>query len=90
MGDFRADIKIKMHLIDKNYEMDSWINYWPEDYSGVDRSVREFFEDAWEDAKGRYDRRVAKIELEKNKEEIEKEEKAQLERLKKKYEKQNQ
>lgn len=87
MGDFRADIKIKMESLGKNYKMGSWINYTPEsECYGVDQRIIDFFRNAWDDIKSRHDKKVAKYFEEQHKEEIEKQERAELERLKDKYE----
>ena len=85
MGDFRAEIKIKMQLMGKQYNHTfDWINYSP-DEDGVDYRVKQFFAEAWDDTQTRYDKARQKAWEIENKEQIEKEEKSQLERLKKKY-----
>jgi hypothetical protein len=86
MGDFRAEIKIKMQLMGKQYNHTfNWINYSP-DEDGVDYRVKQFFAEAWDDTQTRHDKIMQKAWAEENKEQIEQEEKKILEELKKKYE----
>lgn len=87
MGDFRADIKIKVTSLGKIYKMDSYLNYWPDsEYNGVDQRVLDFFRKMWDDVKIRHDEIVNKYFAEqeaKNKKEFEL---TELKRLKEKYE----
>lgn len=85
MGDHRASIKIEFTIHEKTYNCEMpWINYWP-DSDGVDERVREFFVRSWDDAKRRYDEKIAKWEAEREAETLERRERAELERLKSKY-----
>jgi len=85
MGDHRASVKIEMefHGVREKCNME-WINYCPEDgVSAPDKRVREFFEDVYEQGMEKYNRRTEKRE----EKEFKEREKAELARLKKKYEK---
>lgn len=84
MGDHRADIKIEFTIHGKTYEMDSYIN-WFDDGSGVDARVVEFFRNAWNDAKGRYDAACAARLAQERALQVEVEERNELARLKAKY-----
>lgn len=85
MGDFRADIRIKMNLIGKYYKYDAWLNYFPDD-NGIDRLISEWFKECWNDAKERHDKIIAKQWEKYHEKEIEDGEKSKLKRLKEKYE----
>ena len=88
MGDFRADIKIKMRSLGKTYEMDSWLSYWPDsECDGVDQRIINFFRNSWEDTKQRHDETVYKAEEEKRALKEKAYELSELKRLKDKYEK---
>ena len=82
MGDFRAEIHIKMNLCDKDYQWDAdWINFTDETIY----RIREFFEDAWQDAQLRYMDELQELWEEEHKAAIEEKERAELARLKDKY-----
>lgn len=86
MGDHRATIKLSFSIHGKTYRhCFDWINYFPTQ-EGIDERIVGWFSDCWEDAYSRYQKQVDKIMAEQNKERIEKEERAELERLKEKYE----
>ncbi len=87
MGDHRASVKIEFSIYGEKYTMDSWINWsvGGQHVREVDDRVIEFFQnsyldarDKWEEASGEADRR--------RKEEAEAVERAEYERLKKKFE----
>lgn len=84
MGDFRADVQIQLHLIDKDYKFDAWINWFP-DGEGVDHRVMDFFREAWADAKSRYDINMERAYREAHAKEIQEAEKRELARLSAKY-----
>ncbi len=42
MGDFRASVKIKFDMGSVSEETEFWINWWPDDDTGVDRRVTEW------------------------------------------------
>lgn len=87
MGDFRADIKIRMESLGKVYKMDSWLNYWPlSECEGVDQRVIDFFRESWEDIKSRHDDLVYKSDTKRREAEQRENELADLKRLKEKYE----
>lgn len=88
MGDFRADIKIKMESLGKTYKMDSWLNYFPDsECDGVDQRVIDFFRESWEDIRERHDEIIYKSQTKQREAEEKEHELAELERLKNKYEK---
>jgi len=84
VGDHRADVKIAFTIHGKTYTMDSYIN-WFDDGSGVDSRVVEFFRDAWNDAKARYDAEVDALYQREHAADLERSERAELDRLTKKY-----
>lgn len=81
MGDHRVNIKIEFVAHGKTYMTDMSINYWPDESTGVDERVAEFFRTSWDDALGVYYGLVAEAEARAR----EREERAELERLKAKY-----
>lgn len=85
MGDHRADIKITFNFHGKDYKLDSWLNWSPNDL-GIDERIIEFFRKSSEDGYARYARQEAEHFKRERAIEIEKEERAELERLKNKYE----
>lgn len=85
MGDHRADIKIEFTIHGKCYRMDSYINWFP-DENGVDLRVVEFFVRSWEDARERYEAAIAKADELAASASREAAERAELARLKAKYE----
>lgn len=86
MGDHRAEIKIEFTIHGKTYKQEWWINWWAND-DGVDQRIVDWLANCWEDAYMRYNEGVNKILEKEEKERIEAEEKAELERLQAKYEK---
>jgi len=89
MGDHRANIKIEMEFHGVKDSCDMWVNYSPEGCCGMDQRVIDFFERVYKKGMAKYDRQMAEYEAERNKEAIEHAEKAELERLKAKYESQD-
>jgi hypothetical protein len=85
MGDHRATLSIKFEFHGKVYEIkDAWWNW---DVSGeLDRRVVEFFQEATEDGLRRYHEAEDVYQMERRLEETEKAERAELDRLKAKYE----
>jgi hypothetical protein len=86
MGDHRAGIKIKMEFHGIKDDTDMWINYSPHSCCNMDERVIEFFNSVYERGMVKYNELMAKAFAKDNKEKIEQEEKAELKRLKKKYE----
>jgi hypothetical protein len=83
MGDHRASVKIKFSIYGETYKMDSWINWSvggevPE----IDDRVIEFFRGSYLKARGKMDDEIAEEEGRKTEEA----ERAELARLKAKYE----
>jgi len=86
MGDHRAEIHIVFKIHGKTYKGDwDWINYF-DNRDGIDDRVVEFFADSWSDAYGRFQKQLDKARKESERPIIEKREKAELKRLKEKYE----
>lgn len=87
MGDHRASIRITAKFHGKTYDSnDWWINYSPSGDCGCDERVCQFFKKMWEEGHAAYEKSLADYWSEKDKEQTEKNEKAELERLKAKYE----
>lgn len=84
MGDFRAGIKIEMHLINKKYKTDMSINYW-DDGDGNDERVKEWFRDCYNDARSRYNKMIYDSQAKERKAAEEKAERALYAKLKKKF-----
>jgi hypothetical protein len=86
MGDHRAELKVWFRFHDKVYKHHyAWINWCPDSDDGIDSRVRRFFEHAYQDGMARDQREVEKWHEEQRKEEIEAGERAELARLKAKY-----
>lgn len=86
MGSHRASIKIEMEFHGVKDKIDMWINYSPDGEYGIDNRIIEFVESVYDRGMVKYNKQMDKYWKEQNKEKIEKEEKAELERLKQKYE----
>ena len=84
MGDFRADIDLKMTMFGKTYKRNMWINYW-DNGDGVDDRIIEFFRESWNDARTRHDAIIYKSQAKERKAAERKFELAELKRLKAKY-----
>lgn len=87
MGDHRASIKIEMEFHGVKDSLDAWINYVPLSCCDMDERVVEFFRRVYYAGMEKFEAERAAAELEKNKDEIEKSEREEYERLKTKYEK---
>lgn len=88
MGDHRADIKIEFNFHGKTYKYDADLNWFP-DVEGdwvIDERVVAFFRHAYEDGMNRYHRMIEKSREGERKAEEERRDKAELARLKAKYE----
>lgn len=91
MGDHRASIKIEMDFHDKIEKADMWINYSPGP-EGVDERVMNFFRKAYRDGMNRWEEKEFEYQVKKYAERIKEEESitrnelAELNRLKEKYE----
>mgnify|MGYP001600044143 CR=1 FL=1 len=86
MGDHRATIKISFDIHGKKHEQEWWINYSPDEITGVDPRIADWFSECWTEAKARYDEQVAEYFAREHAAEIEAAERAELLRLKEKYE----
>lgn len=86
MGDHRASIKIEMEFHGIKDKCEMYINYCPEYCCNMDSRVVEFIDNVYTRGMEAYDKLVAKAYAKEHKDRIENEEKAELDRLKKKYE----
>lgn len=88
MGDLRADIKIEFDFMGETKKADMSINYIGESCEcyGVDDRVIEFFRNAYESGMHNYRAMIAEAEKESRRAETEVKERAELRRLKDKYE----
>lgn len=84
MSDHRASIKIEMDFHGVKDECDMYINYIPE-ADGVDQRIADFLLDVYWRGMDKYNDQREKEYQRRNKKKIEEKEKAELERLKKKY-----
>jgi hypothetical protein len=80
MTDFKASIKIEFSFMGKTERYDGWINYWDRG-DGLDDRVAEWFREKYEAGMIRYRGNVAAF----HKEENERTERRELERLRAKY-----
>lgn len=88
MGDSRASVKIDFSIYGKSYKYDGWINWFTEEYDGnyIDQRILEFFDKSYRDARWDYDE-ASRIEAKRRAAQgLEDEERAELNRLKAKYE----
>lgn len=85
MGDHRATITIEFTVHQKTYKQEWWINYCPDDQTGIDQRIADWFAECWRDAYARYRERIAKIHARECSERQEIVERLQLSYLKKKY-----
>lgn len=85
MGDHRADIEIKFRIHGKLYQQKWCINYWPDLVTGVDYRVADWFNSCWRDALARYETEIAEANAEADARRLEQSERAELARLKEKY-----
>jgi hypothetical protein len=88
MTDHKASIKIEFTIYGETAKMDSWINWSPHDSQcfPIDQRVIDFFDTAYDKARRGYDERLHEAERESLDREKEREERAELARLKAKYE----
>jgi len=88
MGDSRASIEIKFAIYDKTFEVDMWINYYPD--SGpdglVDRRVAEWFDEKYREARAEWDAQLYEENRAAREREQRESDLRELERLKAKYE----
>jgi hypothetical protein len=82
MGDLRANIKVEFEMFGKTFKQDFWINYFPDDDTGVDRRITEWFSDCWDKFKKKYD----EINFEARMKEVENQKYEEYKRLKVKFE----
>ncbi len=85
MGDHRANIKIEMEFHGVKDDCDMWVNYFPRDCCNMDQRVIDFFNNVHEKGMRKYEVIMEKSYARQNKDKIEKQEKAELKRLKEKY-----
>ena len=89
MGDHRANIKIEITFHGVKDSVDMWINYFPEGCCNVDRRVTEFIEKVYLKGMKKWDEQQASYFEERDKADKERAERAELDRLKHKYESNN-
>jgi len=80
--DSKALVKIEFKIFGRKFEMEMWINWFPDKDYGVDKRVVEWFADCYNEAKKIYDAQCRRL----RKEDEERIEKQELARLKAKYE----
>lgn len=85
MGDHRAHIKIEMSFHGIERKMDSYPNWFPDEWWGIDENMREFFVDIYSRGMAKYNDEMAEADAIVRKDEIEAEEKRELRRLQAKY-----
>lgn len=85
MGDHRANIKIEIEFHGIKEKCDMWINYLPGEFEGVDDRIVKFFRDVYERGMDEYNKIIREYWEEQHRNELEKREKDELERLKIKY-----
>lgn len=87
MGDHRASIKIEAAFHGVKRSVDMWINYSPDtsDYDGVDYRVVDFFRELYAAGMAVYNEEIAEFYEREAALEIERAERAELAKLKAKY-----
>ena len=85
MGDHRSSIKIEMEFHGVKDKCDMWINYIPTDCCSMDERVIKFFRGVYEDGMAKFNEEMAAHEFKRTKGERERAERAEYERLKKKF-----
>ena len=86
MGDFRASIKIEFSMGDVKDKADFWINWSPdEEFGGIDRRIGKWIYDIADRGSARIRESMYEGLREQGARETEKEERAELARLKSKY-----
>ncbi len=86
MGDHRCSIKIEMEFHGVKDKLDGYYSWFPGAVDGVDDRVIEFIRDVYQRGMEVYHEEVYEAQKEQKRAEIEKREREELERLKKKYE----
>jgi hypothetical protein len=85
MGDHRFSFKATFEMHGVKDELDlGWYN-WSAYDGGIDRRITDWLENAVKRSMVKHDEQVAKVYAEQHKAELEKQERADLERLQKKY-----
>lgn len=85
MGDHRANIKIEMEFHGIEDACDMWLNYSSGSYDGVDDRIVKFISSVYERGMSKYNSEMEEIYEEEHKKETEERERAELARLKRKY-----
>mgnify|MGYP001616746596 FL=1 len=85
MGDHRASIRVEFTIHDKTYSNEWWIN-WFDDGTGVDHRITDWFRECWYNALARYTAQTEELYANERAADIERAERADLARLKTKYE----
>ncbi len=85
MGDARASVKIEFSIYGEEFKQEWWINWFPED-GMCDRRITEWFEACYSKAREKYDDELYESQRAERDRIEEATERAQLEKLKAKYE----
>ena len=85
MSDFKVEIKLSWDGMGVKDKADMYINYFEGECEGVDDRIIQFFRDNWRKAYSLYRQRIADVESELKAAEIEREDREEYERLKKKF-----
>lgn len=85
MGDARATVKIEFSIYGEEYKQEWWINWFPED-GMCDRRIIEWFEACYSKAQEKYDDAMYESQCAEQERQNEASERAQLVKLKAKYE----
>ena len=89
MGDHRCTIYIEMECHGVKDELDGWYNWIPGAVDGVDDRVIDFIRGVYQRGMVAYHKEIEKYWQEQDQAEAEKRERAELARLKTKYESEN-
>jgi hypothetical protein len=89
MTDHKASVKIEFSIYGVTEKMDAWINWSPDssDCHPIDQRVVDFFRATYEKARAKYDEDVYEAQREERERQTERQERAELARLKSKYDK---
>lgn len=82
MSDHRFEIDVKFSIYDQDFDWDASLNWAPDDYTGVDKRIIDWFANCYAQARSDYDTYAEMRRAE----DSERREREQLARLKAKYE----
>ena len=84
--DSRCNLKIEFSIYGEDFKWESSINYTPDDDSGVDSRVADWFKECYRKARYKYEEEMYEAQRAERERKTEAEEREQLARLKEKYE----